>query len=178
MADEAANAAPETKPGKKLPMTPILIGVVSLVEAAGFFAYMKFMGGGPKATYGDDHGQHAIEEHAPAAPAALPSAEVQLVKRFRVPNNKQGVTFIYDFDISIVVPGEKREEVELKVEERAAEIADRMARIVRAADPRILAEDDFATLRAQIGHALGEVFHDEELVQRVLIPRCVPMRAD
>jgi flagellar basal body-associated protein FliL len=75
----------------------------------------------------------------------------------------------------IKVPAHEKEQVEAVVAERKGEISDIVARIIRSADPRVLAEDELKTLRMQVQHALTPVLKDEDLVQRVLIPRCVPI---
>jgi hypothetical protein len=56
------------------------------------------------------------------------------------------------------------------------EIADAVASIVRSLDPRYLNEPDLKTFRLQVQRALGEIAADPDLIQAVLIPRCVPMR--
>ena len=62
--------------------------------------------------------------------------------------------------------------------ERLREISDRVARIVRAADPAVLHEPELKTLRMQLQHAVGEVAGDQDAIIEILIPRCVPIRSD
>jgi flagellar basal body-associated protein FliL len=68
--------------------------------------------------------------------------------------------------------------VEGLVKQRSGEIGDRIARILRSASDRVLKEDDLRALRQQVLETLREIVEDENLIQRVLIPRFVPMRAD
>lgn len=179
MADEHTEPQAESKPArKKLPMTLIAVLGVAVLEAAGFLIAFQFMGGGgPQPTYGGEEGEHYAHGEEPA-PEAGPGAEVELLKKFRVPNNKSGRMYIYDLDISLVVPDSKRELATTRIAERAAQISDCVARIVRGADQRTLNEDDLQSLRVQLKHELTTVLQDEGLVDRVLIPRCVPIRAD
>lgn len=172
---EAAPAAPAAK--KKLPMTLILIVAVTVLEAVGFFVAMKMFGGGPQPAHGaeGEHGE-VIEGEAPDEHAA--SMEIQLVKNFRAPNRKGGRPLIFDMDVLLKVSAAREEEVNELIESRSGEISDRMARIIRGADPALLFEADLKTLRLQIAHAIGEVAHDPDLVMEVLIPRCVPIRGD
>jgi flagellar basal body-associated protein FliL len=116
-------------------------------------------------------------EKGPAAAAAAGSMEVVLLQRFKVPNNKSGVTIIYDFDISVVVSAAHKPVMEEAAKNRAAEISDRVAQVIRQVNPRVLEEDDFAALRELLKQALGEIVGDQQVIQRVLIPRCVPLRA-
>lgn len=125
----------------------------------------------------DDHGK-ADAAHDPAMSKPPRShAELMLLKSFRVPNNKGGRTYIFDFDLSVVVPEKRRAEVEMLIKDRAGEIADAAARVIRSADARVLNEDDFRVLRKQLADALEKVLGDGS-VERVLIPRCVPLRLD
>ncbi len=195
MAEE--NAAPAPKPKKKLPLILGLVLGISLVEGAGFFVAFKVFGGGPKPSYGGEDGRHAVEVEKPATGghggksaasegegkkggegAEASATEVPLLQKFRVPNNQSGKTYIYDFDLTVVVAAGRKEAAEKLVAGHAGEIADRIAQIVRGAEQKALDEYDFKTVRQQIQRALGEIMGDEKLVERVLIPRCVPIRAE
>ncbi len=174
MADETAAAA--AAPPRRARMgTLIIVLVVTVVEAGAFFGISKWFGGAPAATYGAD-GEHVLEAPAPE-PAVIP-AEVSLLKGFKVPNHKAGFTVVYDFDISVCVPEARKTEIEELAKNREGEIRDRVAQIIRQARPAVLEEDDLSTLRALLRRALAEVVGEDELIQRVLIPRCLPIRTD
>lgn len=129
----------------------------------------------------DGHGGGGGHGDAKGGAAALPvgkTAEVELVKKYKVPNNSRGIAYIYDFDIAMIVPGPQREHAAGLVAANQAQIYDRVGQIVRAAPARVLDEVDFRSLRLQIREALHEIFAEEDLVQQVLIPRCVPIRTD
>jgi hypothetical protein len=182
-------------PGKK---ALLVVGVVAALQAGGFFLAMKLFSGGPTPTYGAESGGHAApadahggEAHAPAGAhgdesphyaaggdprVETATVEVPLLQKFRVPNNRSGRSVLYDFDIAVVVKAERKAEMEALAKDRAGEISDQVAQLVRAADTRMLQEFDFRTLRLQIQHALNEIVRDDKLIQRVLIPRCVPLQ--
>jgi len=170
MADEAPPQDAVKK--KRIPTTVVIVAVVAIVEGIGFYAAAKLFGSGPEASYGEP-GEHYMQGENPTAQAA--SAEVVLLEEFKAPNTKSGRLYIYDLNIVIKVPAHEKERVEGVVAERKGEISDIVARIVRSADPRILAEDELKTLRMQVQHALTPILRDEDLVERVLIPRCVPI---
>ena len=172
MAEQAAKTETPAKPNKRFPMTVGIVLGVALAEAAVFFIVFKFVGGGPR-TAQAENGQ-PIE--AATQPAGV--AEVPVLKSFRVPNDKLGRMYLYDLDVSVVVPLEQKERVEGLVKQRSGEIGDRIARILRSASDRMLKEDDLRALRQQVLETLREIVEDEDLIQRVLIPRFVPMRAD
>jgi flagellar basal body-associated protein FliL len=172
MAEPGAKTETPAKPKKRFPMTVGIVLGVAIAEAAAFFIVFKFAGGGPRAAQAETG--HAIE--AATQPAGV--AEVPVLKSFRVPNDKLGRMYLYDLDVSVVVPLEQKERVEGLVKQRSGEIGDRIARILRSASDRVLKEDDLRALRQQVLETLREIVEDENLIQRVLIPRFVPMRAD
>lgn len=172
MADDTAVGTSTKK--RTMVFTLAVVLIVAVVEGGAFFAVIKFFGGGPGPSYGGSEDKHVVEP--PPPPAEVGSAEVLLLQRFKVPNNKTGATLLYDFDISVVVPASRKSQMEEAVKNRAAEISDRVAQIIRQANPRVLSEDDFGTLRLQLKQALGEIVGDDQMIQRVLIPRCVPLR--
>ena len=178
MAEKAAKAE-DTKPKKKsrMPLTLGLVLGVAIVEGFGFFVATKMFGGGPTVAYGEgEHEGHLLEGDEPGSTPQ--TAEVVLLKSFRAPNDKRGRLYIYDFDVVVKVSRQRTEEVTQFVVDRKGELCDRIARIVRAADPAVLHEPELKTLRLQIQHAIGEVAGDPDMVVEVLIPRCVPIRSD
>jgi len=170
MADEATPQDAGKK--KRIPTVLVIVAAVAIVEGIGCYAAAKLLGSGPQASYGEP-GEHYVQGENPMVPPA--SAEVILLDKFKAPNTKSGRLYIYDLDIVIKVPAHEKEQIEKLVAERKGEISDIVARIVRSADPRVLAEDELKTLRIQVQHALTPVLEDEDLVERVLIPRCVPI---
>jgi len=170
----AEKQAPEQAPPKKrrLAMTLVIVAGVAIVEAGGFYAFAKLFGGAPQASYGQTDGHYAEGDDPTTQPG---TAEVVLVSKFKAPNSKSGRLYIYDLDVVVKVPADKKTDVEELVAQRQGEISDTVARLIRGADPRVLAEDELKTLRVQIQHALVPVLEDPDLVRRVLIPRCVPI---
>ncbi len=169
----AAPASPPAAPKKKPPT--LLIGVIAgiaLLQGGVLFAVFKFMGGGPKETQAAQH-EPAIE--AEAIKPEVGVAEVQLLKSFRVPNDKSGRMVVYDLDVSIVVPADKVEQVKKITTERAGEVADRIARVLRSATDSMLREDNLTILRAQLEAEMKELLGDASLLERVLFPRFVPI---
>ncbi len=172
MADKPAKEEASAKPKKRFPMTLGIVLGVALAEAAGFFVVFKFVGGGPQAAQAE--GSQAVER----ATQPVGVAEVPVLKGFRVPNDKLGRMYLYDLDLSVVVPLDQKEHMEVLVKQRSGEIGDRMARLMRSATDRMLKEDDLRALRQQMLETLREIVEDDDLIQRVLIPRFVPMRSD
>lgn len=165
---DAQAAPPPKKKSKK--MLFIIGGAVALLQGLGFFLYFKMSGGGPAEAQA---GQGPVIAPPPAPEAHL--AEVELLKSFRVPNDKTGRMQIFDIDISVVVPQDKQDSFTKLTEQRAGEVADRVSRVLRGATPDMMREDDLQLLREQLKHTLDELTGDPEMIVRILIPHFVPI---
>ncbi len=178
-AEEAPKNESPANPKKKsrVPMTLALVVGIAIVEGIGFYTATKMFGGGPQVAHGagEEEGHLLDGEEAGAAPITI---EIEVLKRFKVPNDKRGRLYIYDFDVALKVPGHREDDANQLVAERQREISDRAARIIRGADPAVLHEPELKTLRMQLQHAIGEVIGDQDIILEVLIPRCVPIRSD
>lgn len=176
MAENTDSAAPDsgaaqpTRKGPSKKLLGIVLGI-AVVQGAGFFVVFKLCGSHPAPAHAEE--SHAIDTEPVHATPAL--AEVSLLRSFKVPNAKTGRMFIYDLDLSIVVPADQKEKLAKLVEERSGEIADRVAAIVRAAGDSVLREDDLLALRTQLAEVLAEILEDPQVIRRVLIPRLVPI---
>src|SRR5262249_46281158 len=151
---------------------------VSVVEGGIFFGVMKMFGGGPQVAHGATAGENVLHGENPTEKDKVTSVEGEMLQKFHVPNDKSGHLFIYDFNFARKVASKRKEEVEKVVTERKGELSDRVARIVRGNDASVLNEADLKSLRTQLRNAIGELAGDQEIVQEVLIPRCVPIRSD
>lgn len=168
-ADEKdAAAPPPKKKSKKLFF--IIGGAIALLQGVGLFVYFKMSGGGPAEAHA---GEGPVIAPPPAPEANL--TEVELLKGFRVPNDKTGRMQIFDIDISVVVPLTKQEPFAKLTEQRAGEVADRVSRVLRGATPDMMREDDLQLLREQLKHTLDELTGDPEMIVRILIPHFVPI---
>lgn len=181
MADDAKKSGSPEEGGKKKkgpPKIAVLIAIVSVVEAGLFFGAMKMFGGGPQVAHAGEAegGENVLHGEDPAAKPAE-SVELELLTKFRVPNDRSGWLYIYDLDLSVKAPKSNEEKITHLIENRKGELSDRIARIIRGDESAVLSEPDLKTLRTQIRNAIGEMAHDPELITEVLIPRCVPIRS-
>ena len=85
--------------------------------------------------------------------------------------------YLYDMEVAVECKKDKKEQVEALVKQREGAIRDTLSTIVRKADPQHLQEPDLETLRRQVHAALDEIF-GPDMIDKVLIPRCVPYRAE
>jgi len=175
--DEAPQKEASPKKKTRVPMTLALVVGIAIVEGIGFYTATKMFGGGPQVAHGAGESEGHLLEGEEAGTASV-TAEVGVLENFKVPNDKRGRLYVYDFDVALKVPAYREEDATQLVTERKREISDRVARVVRAADPAVLHEPELKTLRMQLRHAIGEVVGDQEIIVEVLIPRCVPIRSD
>ncbi len=191
-APEPASPPKDKKAGGKLGGLPMMLGVVMIVEAAVIFAGIKFMGGSPK-TAGAEPATEATEAHGEAAAGGHGAAaggekakedpkkvvEITVIE-FKAPNRATGTTYIYDVKIAVTTKGANKETMTAAITNRSATIMDRIRTIIAQTDPTKLGggqEPGLETLRRQIKHQLEEII-GEGLIDEVVIPKCIPYRAD
>jgi flagellar basal body-associated protein FliL len=178
--------------GALLGKTPVMLGGVMILEAAVLFAGFKFLGGGPgpvgasviTEAAGGEQGEVAKDEHGNPIPGAGhaakgKTAEVQVID-FKAQNEKTGRKLLYDVSLFVVVKSESEPQVKETIAARKALITDRVRTIIAQNDPEKLgggSEPGLETLRRQVKHQLDEIVGDG-LIEEVLIPRCIPFRAD
>src|SRR5258705_3861679 len=170
-----------------LKSTPMLLGVVMLIEAAVLFAGFKMFSGAPKSAQGseigsdEEGGEHGGGGGHGGAVKGEKKKVVELnVLEFKAPNKLSGRLFLYDVSVYVTVKTEFKERVEVAFKDREATIKDRCRTIISQSDPEKLGggtEPGLETLRRQVKHQLDEIF-GEGMIEEVLIPRCIPYRQD
>lgn len=188
----AGHGEPEKKGGGGglLSKTPVLMGIVMLVEALVLIGGIKFLGGGPKSAeaapgavdgHGDTSADGQGDGHGGAGGSAKDKKVVELpVIEMRAPNKVSGRTLIFDVSIFVSLKAEHEETVKTTIAGRKALITDRVRTIIAQSDPEKLgggSEPGLETLRRQIKHQLDEIL-DKGMIEEVLVPRCIPFRAD
>jgi flagellar basal body-associated protein FliL len=196
-ADKKPDAAPPKESAEKKPeasgasamlsKTPVLLGVVMVLEAVVLFAGFKFLGGGPKAASavelaheGESGGEHG-EGAGKSGKGADKDKFVELnVVDFKAPNSQNGRRYLYDVSVYVSVKGEAEAKVKDMIKDREALIKDRIRTIIGQMDPEKLgggSEPGLETLRRQVKAQLENIIGDG-MIDEVLVPRCIPFRAD
>lgn len=183
-------AAPAKKKGIKALLTklPVLLGGAMVIEAILLIGVMKMLSGGPAEAEGAElattahggggrgggHGEGEEGEVDPNGQAEIVAIEM------RAPNKLSGRTFLYDVSIYVSVKNANLEAVKTQLEARKALISDRVRTIIAQSDPSKLdggKEPGLETLRRQVKYQLDEML-GPGLIDEVLVPRCIPYRAD
>jgi flagellar basal body-associated protein FliL len=185
-AEKKSEAGAEGEPKKKggvkalLTKTPVMLGGVMLIEAVVLFAGFKVLGGSPKPVEAAElHGEAAHDEHGEGTSDPNKRVEMPLVE-FRAPNKLTGRTLLFDVSIYVSVKKTDEETVKASIEQRKAMITDRVRTIIAQSDPERLgggSEPGLETLRRQVKYQLDQIL-GEGVVQEVIVPRCIPFRAD
>lgn len=186
--------------GGLLAKTPVMIGLVMLIEAAVLFAGFKFLGGGAKQASAvdlareiankDPHGEagrgdgHGGGGHGGGQGNDSPASKDKFVEinivDFKAPNSQNGRRYIYDVSVFALVPGESDQKVKDKIKKSENLIKDRLRTIIAQMDPDKLGggtEPGLETLRRQVKTQL-EIIIGDGMIDEVLVPRCIPFRAD
>lgn len=183
------------KGGGLLSKTPVMIGAVMILEAVVLFAGFKFLGGGaPQHAAGADllaeeAGAHGEAGHgggddghgggASGGGEKKKTVEINVLE-FKAMNKQTGRAFLYDVSIFAVTKGEFEEKVKSTIKDNEALIKDRIRTIIAQSDPEKLgggSEPGLETLRRQVKYQLDEIV-GEGVIDEVLVPRCIPFRAD
>ncbi len=153
---------------RKLPLKSILVlAAIMLLEGGVFALWLTFAE--PTAASG------AVKSPLASDPVAH-TAEVTVLN-FRAPNTQTGKLWLYDMEIVIEVPRDRKLFVDKIVQDRQAAIRDALNTLIRRAEPQHLVEPELQTLRRQIQVTLTDIL-GEDNVENVLIPQCTPYRAD
>lgn len=169
--------------GGLLTKMPVLLGGAMIIEAVVLFAGFKFLGGGPKPVQAELVSPDKPEGEGKGAttqPDKKHPVEVPVVNEFRALNHRTGTTFIYEVDIAAMTHAEFEEQLKKAFSDHGNLIRDRIRTIIASSDPEKLggkSEPGLETLRRQVKFQLDDVV-GEGLIDEVLIPRCIPFRAD
>lgn len=177
------------KGGGLFSKTPVLMGIVMLVEAVVLIGGLKFLTGGPKhADAGAVEGDHAAESHGDASHGSADAKPKEKKKTIELPllefrgvNKVSGRSLIFDVAMVVSVKAEHEEAVKKIITDRKALITDRVRTIIAQSDPEKLSggsEPGLETLRRQVRYQLEQIVEHEGMIDDVLVPRCIPFRAD
>jgi len=172
--NEASPKTPSKKPGGMKTMIVVLVIVV--VEAVALVGAMMFMGGGAKEVSALEvtHEQHDVE--------GSKIVELEVLKA-NLPNNKSGVTYIYNTEIYVQVKNRNAESVKAEIEQFKAEIKADLNAIWRSGEPQHFQEPKLETLTRKVYALLDERFgldkeHNEPRIGKVVIVMGTGFRMD
>jgi hypothetical protein len=153
----------------------IIVGGILVLEAAVIIGAMTLLGGPP-------------EVEAAEVPAVLEAPEDEriveiLVLDGKLPNNKSGMTYLYDTEIYVQVKQRYAEEVAEELSQFRNEIKSEITAVWRTAEPRHFQEPRLQTLTRRVQTMLGDRFgvdrqHDEPIISKCVIVMGMGFRID
>jgi hypothetical protein len=181
---KATEQAPEQEAPKSSKKKTFILGGgllgVMVLEAVVVIVLVKHFGATP-ATVDAMPPIHGVEGEGEAggegegkAKADRPPAIAELdVVKLRAQNERAQRQITYDLDVYVSVAGVNKDKVSKALQSRKATVQDRLARVIRAAEPERFIEPDLRTLRKQFLVELTQIVGEEGLIQEVLIPSIV-----
>ena len=143
----------------------IVVGTILVVEAVVIIGAMMFFGGPP-------------EVEATEIPAVLATPEEEqiielLVLDAKLPNNKSGVTYLYDTEIYVQVKKRYSDQVLDELQQFRNEIKSELTAIWRTAEMRHFQEPRMESLTRRIHAMLSERFGVDPRRDEPIISKCV-----
>jgi len=165
--EQSVEQAPKSSRKKTLAMGGILLGVMA-AEAVVVFILVKHFAVAPASA--EAASGHGVE--MPAVEKKPEEVELEVV-RLRAQNERSQRQMVYDLEVFVSVSDANKEKVNDLFQRRKATVQDRLARVVRAAEPERFTEPDLRTLRKQFQNELTQIVGEEGLILEVLIPSIV-----
>ena len=162
-------ATEEAAPKKKLPIKAVGVALAVVLLEVATIGVTMVLSGGPQRARAD------VPATAPAE-AVEKDVEVPIIDA-KLPNSQSGRLYLYDLAVVAKVDEKNKDKVTALLEERQAEVKDRIRMIIASSDPKSLAEPGLETLRRQIEYQLSQDL-GPDLIKELLIPKCTPFRAE
>jgi hypothetical protein len=163
---EPAEPAAAPKPRPPFKMIGIVAGIM-LLEAAGVYVLVGMTGPRAQTAVAEIKGHDQAEQ--------AQAVEIELVDD-KFQNMQTGRVWIWDTQIVLKVKKKNQQIVELALAQRASEIKEGVAQIMRRAQHSHLREPELTTLNRQLTAYLDKTFGPDadgnSRVERVLIPKC------
>lgn len=156
---------------RNIVMISLIILVMGL-EGGGIFLAMKIFGSAPQEVDAAAMMGEGMTGWNDAGFVEMVIADLE------APHIKTGKAFIYDIRIAVRIRPEGKEAVEKLLASHKEMLMDRLNRIIRAAEPAQLEEDGLEVIRRQMKYELDQALGDETIIEEVLLPRFIKMRAD
>jgi hypothetical protein len=173
MADERTQDQSEQAPAKSGKKKTVVLGSALLgvmaIEAAVVFVLVKHFGAAPSTAEAIPPIHGVTGSDIEKRPQVV---ELDVVK-LRAQNERAQRLITYDLDVYVSVSDANKEKVSEVLQRRKATVQDRLARVVRAAEPERFIEPDLRTLRKQFQVELTQIVGEEGLIVEVLIPSIV-----
>ena len=143
----------------------LVLGGILVVEAVVIIGAMMILGGPPNV-------------EAAEVPAVMTAPEDEriveiLVIDAKLPNNKSGMTYLYDTEIYVQVKKRYSEQVAEELQQFRNEIKSEITAIWRTCDPRDFQEPKLQSLTRKVGALLTDRFGVDQQLSEPIMSKCV-----
>ena len=168
MAAEETGSTPGIAFDRKGRMVGILVVVLLMVaEGVGVFFVARAMSPPPApalaAKGGSGDGEKPNQGKADFA-------EIELAE-CRPSNMMTGKFVTYHIRVSALVAADDQDRAESLVRSKRARLEDRVNAVIRSAQPKHLNEPELGTIKRRLKHEFDQIFGDDLLIEKVLIPQ-------
>jgi flagellar basal body-associated protein FliL len=80
-----------------------------------------------------------------------------------MPANHDGETIMIELDASIIVPKDRRNEIEKRVEQRISRIQDHMTRVLMEIDPDELSDPNMTWMKSELIPVINRVLQTDDV---------------
>ena len=161
MAEEKQENPPVESSKKK---TMIMMAIVLVIEAVVIVGAFFLFGGPPEVSAMGPDGIEAAEDEMIVE---------MLVLEDRLPNNKSGVTYIYDSSIYVQVKKKYERRVESELDQFENEIRSKIYAVWKTSEPQDFQEPMLETLTRKIDAMFNERFGSDQETGERIITQCV-----
>ncbi len=168
MVAEETVPSSRTPPGGKGRLVGILVVVPLMVaEGVGVFLLARAMSPPLAPALAAEGGSGDGEEsnHGKADFAEIELAECR-------PSNMMAGKFVtYHIRVSALVAADDQDRAESLVRSKRARLEDGVNTVIRSAEPKHLNEPELGTIKRRLKHEFDQIFGDDLLIEKVLIPQ-------
>ena len=161
MADETQDTKTASSMKKK---TLIMMAVILVIEAVVIVGVFFLFGGPPEVSAMGSDGIEAAEDEMIVE---------MLVLDDRLPNNKSGVTYIYDTSVFVQVKRKYEKRVKSELDQFENEIRSEIYAVWKTSDPQAFQEPMLETLTRKIDAMFNERFGSDQETGERIISKCV-----
>lgn len=168
MAAEETAPTSQTSPGGKGRLFAVLVVVLLMgAEGVGVFFIARAMSPPPASALATEDGSGDGEE---SNQSKADFAEIELAE-CRPSNMMAGKFVTYHIRVSALVAADDQDRAESLVRSKRARLEDGVNTVIRSAEPKHLGEPELGTIKRRLKHEFDQIFGDDQLIQKVLIPQ-------
>ncbi len=172
---DAAEPRPSAAPAAMGRMMPTLIVALLIgAEGIGVFFLAKAVGSNPVTAVAagaeEDEQEPGNSGTGLSRPQQDELVEIELAE-CRPNNMMVGKLITFHLRVSALVSSDDLERIERMARSKRAQLEDGVNTVIRSAELKHLKEPELGTIKRRLKHEFDQIFGDDQLIKRVLIPQ-------